>query len=211
MEVMGLIKLTLHFTEIARPFDYPPKFMNMLSMQVESGTQAFLLKNYCGFNTKSYCSDVCGYNRRPETLAEICKNTGICCGFRAVAAMGKYPGFMLFGEFFGAKIFTLDNRKFYAFDWHGIVGKKFTKKSTNTEAEWSPNWFFLSSPGPRWQQFCTRQFLIIFCNEKFCVLIQISPTFVALPALDNNFAEPMMTHWRISMRHQGPFSVSCSE
>ena len=59
-------------------------------------TYAFSLKNYCGFNTKSYCSYVCGYHRRPQTLAEIWRNMGIWFGFRAVAARGKYPGFMLF-------------------------------------------------------------------------------------------------------------------
>ena len=36
-----------------------------------------------------------GYHRRPQTLAEICRNMGICCGFTAVAARGKYPGFVL--------------------------------------------------------------------------------------------------------------------
>ena len=34
-------------------------------------------------------------HRRPQTLAEICRNMGICCGFRAVAARDKYPGFIL--------------------------------------------------------------------------------------------------------------------
>ena len=38
------------------------------------------------FNIKSYCCDVCGYQRR----------MGICRGFRAVAAKGKYLGFMGF-------------------------------------------------------------------------------------------------------------------
>ena len=51
--------------------------------------------NYCGFNIESFCSDVCRDHRRPQTLAEICRNIGICCGFRAVAAREKYPGFML--------------------------------------------------------------------------------------------------------------------
>ena len=39
-----------------------------------------------------YCSAVCGYHRRPQILAEICKNMVICRGFRAVAARGKCPG-----------------------------------------------------------------------------------------------------------------------
>ena len=59
-------------------------------------TRLFLLKNYCGFNSKSCCSGVCGYDRCPQSLAEICRNIGNCCGFRAVADRGKYPGFMLF-------------------------------------------------------------------------------------------------------------------
>ena len=52
--------------------------------------------SYCGFNTEPFCSDVCGDHRRPQTLAEICRNMGICCCFRAVATRGKYPGFILF-------------------------------------------------------------------------------------------------------------------
>ena len=51
--------------------------------------------NYCGFNIEPLCSDVCGDHRRPQTLAEICRNMCICCGFRAVAARDKYPGFIL--------------------------------------------------------------------------------------------------------------------
>ena len=38
---------------------------------------------------------VCGYHRRPQTLAETCRNMSICFCFRAVAARVKYPGFML--------------------------------------------------------------------------------------------------------------------
>ena len=48
--------------------------------------QEFSLKNCCGFNTKSYCSDVCEHHRYPQTLAEMCRNMGICRGFRTVAA-----------------------------------------------------------------------------------------------------------------------------
>ena len=51
--------------------------------------------NYCGFNIEPFCSDVCGDHRRPQTLAEICRNMGIFCGFRAVAAREKYSGFIL--------------------------------------------------------------------------------------------------------------------
>ena len=60
--------------------------------------QTFQLMHYCGFNVEPFCSDVCGDHRRPQTLAEICKNMGICCGYRAVAAREKYPGFMLLLE-----------------------------------------------------------------------------------------------------------------
>ena len=52
--------------------------------------------NYCDFNIEPFCSDVCGDRWRPQTLAKICRNMGICYGFRAVAARGKYPGFILF-------------------------------------------------------------------------------------------------------------------
>ena len=58
-------------------------------------TQAFPLKGHCGFNIKPYCSDVYEYHQCPQTLAEICKNMGVCCGFRTVAARGTYPGFRL--------------------------------------------------------------------------------------------------------------------
>ena len=51
--------------------------------------------NYWGFSIEPFCSDVCEDHRCPQTLAEICRNMGICCGFRAVAARGKYPGFIL--------------------------------------------------------------------------------------------------------------------
>ena len=73
------------------------KFINMLSVYAQSGTHR-------RFNwwiiaalpfLEPFCSDVCGDHRRPQTLAEICINVGICCGFRAVAARGKYPGFIL--------------------------------------------------------------------------------------------------------------------
>ena len=48
-----------------------------------------IMKNYCGFKTKSCCSNVCGYRRHPQTLVEICRNKGICCSFRGVATSGK--------------------------------------------------------------------------------------------------------------------------
>ena len=51
--------------------------------------------NYHGFNIEPFSSDVCGDHRRPQTLAEICRNMDSCCGFRAVAAREKYPGLTL--------------------------------------------------------------------------------------------------------------------
>ena len=42
-----------------------------------------------------FCSYVCGDHRHLQTFVEICRNMGICCGIRAVAAREKYPGFML--------------------------------------------------------------------------------------------------------------------
>ena len=48
------------------------------------------MKNYCGFSTKSYCPDVCGYHRR--------RNMGTCWGFSAVVARGKHPGFVLYKD-----------------------------------------------------------------------------------------------------------------
>ena len=50
---------------------------------------------FCGFNIEPLCSDVCRDPRRPQALAKICRNTGICCDFRAGAARKKYPGFIL--------------------------------------------------------------------------------------------------------------------
>ena len=37
---------------------------------------------------------MCGDHRRPQTLAEMCRNMGICYGFRSVATRVKYLGFM---------------------------------------------------------------------------------------------------------------------
>ena len=51
--------------------------------------------NCRGFNIEPFCYDVCGDHRRPQTLAEICRNMDSCCGFRAVAAREKYPGLTL--------------------------------------------------------------------------------------------------------------------
>ena len=66
------------------------KFMSMLSMYAQFGT--FMYENYYyGFNTKSCCCDVWGYHRGLKLLG-ICINMSICCGFRAVAAMGKISG-----------------------------------------------------------------------------------------------------------------------
>ena len=54
--------------------------------------------NYCHFKIESFCSHVWGDHRCPQTLAEICRSMGICCGFRAVAGRGKYLGFILLGN-----------------------------------------------------------------------------------------------------------------
>ena len=51
--------------------------------------------NCCGFNIEPLCSDVCGDDRRPQNLVEICRNIDICSGFRAMAATEKYPGLIL--------------------------------------------------------------------------------------------------------------------
>ena len=50
--------------------------------------------NYYGFNIQSFCSDVCGEHRRPQTLADMYRNMGICYRVGSVAARVKYPGFM---------------------------------------------------------------------------------------------------------------------
>ena len=70
------------------------EFINMFTVYAQSGTQSFKLIHYCGFNIQPFCSDVCGDHRRPQTLAEMCSNMGICYGFRSVVARAKYPGFM---------------------------------------------------------------------------------------------------------------------
>ena len=41
-----------------------------------------LLINHCGFNIQPFCSDVCGDHRRPQTLAEMCRNMDIGYGFQ---------------------------------------------------------------------------------------------------------------------------------
>ena len=37
---------------------------------------------------------MCGDHRRPQTLAEMCRNIDIYCGLRSVATRVKYPGSM---------------------------------------------------------------------------------------------------------------------
>ena len=59
--------------------------------------QAFSLKNYWSFNTKSYCSDVCGYHLCSQTLVEIYRNMGICYSVRAVAARENHTWFISLG------------------------------------------------------------------------------------------------------------------
>ena len=81
------------------------KFINMLSMYAQSGTQAIWLMNGCGFNIEPFCSGVCGDHRRPQTLAEICRNMAISCDFMAVAAREKYPG-LSFNAIFNLCVFV---------------------------------------------------------------------------------------------------------
>ena len=73
------------------------KFMSMLSMYVQSGTNRHFHWRIIVVLTQNptvlMFVDICG---TPKTLVEICRNMGICCSFRAVAARRKYPGFMLF-------------------------------------------------------------------------------------------------------------------
>ena len=72
------------------------KCINMLSVYAQSGTHGrFNWWIIALFDIETFCSDVCGDHRRPQTLAKICRNTGVCCGFRAVAAREKHPGFIL--------------------------------------------------------------------------------------------------------------------
>ena len=73
---------------------YTVKYVHTFYVCAFCDTRAFSLQSYCDFNTKSYCSGVCGYHRRPQTLAEICRNMEIFCYLRAVAARGKYLGFV---------------------------------------------------------------------------------------------------------------------
>ena len=42
-----------------------------------------------------YSCDICWYYRCPQNLAEICRNMGICCSFRAKAVKEKYSRFIL--------------------------------------------------------------------------------------------------------------------
>ena len=57
-------------------------------------TVVLIDKLYYGFNIQPFCSDVCGDDRRPQTLAEMCRNMFICYAFRSMAARVKYPWFM---------------------------------------------------------------------------------------------------------------------
>ena len=71
------------------------EFINMFSVYAQSGTHSrFHLISYCDFNIQPFSSDVCGDYRRPQNLVEMCRNMGICYGFRSMAARVKYPGLM---------------------------------------------------------------------------------------------------------------------
>ena len=68
------------------------KFMSMLSMYVQSGTHRHFHWRIITVLTQN--PTVLMFVA-PQTLANICRNMGICRSFRAVAARGKHPGFML--------------------------------------------------------------------------------------------------------------------
>ena len=58
------------------------------------GRTVVLIDKSFWFQHTILCSDVCGDHRRPQTLAEMCRDMGICYGFRSMAARVKYPGFV---------------------------------------------------------------------------------------------------------------------
>ena len=58
-------------------------------------TEAFSLKNHCGFNKKVLLFWCLSISLVSPHLVEICRNVGICCSFRAVTASEKYPVFIL--------------------------------------------------------------------------------------------------------------------
>ena len=57
------------------------------------GHTGILIDELLRFKHRTLLSDVCGDHWCPQTLVEICRNTSICCGFRAVAAREKYPSY----------------------------------------------------------------------------------------------------------------------
>ena len=61
------------------------EFINMFSVYAQSGTHSHFNWWIIVFLT---------YNPSVLFLAEMCRNMGICYGFRSVAAGVKYPGFM---------------------------------------------------------------------------------------------------------------------
>ena len=58
------------------------------------GHTVVLIDKSCGFSIQPFYFDVCGDHRRPQTLAEMCRNMSICYSFRSMATRVKYPGFM---------------------------------------------------------------------------------------------------------------------
>ena len=65
------------------------KFINILSMYVQSGMQMH-------FNW--WIIEVLTQNPSVMMSEEICRNMGICCGFRTVATREKYLGSILFSN-----------------------------------------------------------------------------------------------------------------
>ena len=69
------------------------KFISPLSMYVRSGTHRHLY--WWIFVVLTQIPTVLWILQVPPN-SEICRNVGISCGFRAVAARDKYPGFILY-------------------------------------------------------------------------------------------------------------------
>ena len=47
------------------------------------GHIGILIDELLHFNIELYYADMCVYHQCSQTPAEICRNMGICCGFRA--------------------------------------------------------------------------------------------------------------------------------
>ena len=76
----------------------------------------------------------------------------------------------------------------YIYIYH-ILGSKLTSQTRHVRIN-------LSSPGQNGRHFADDIFICIFLNEKFCILIRMSPKLIPKGPIDNKWALVRVMAWR---------------